>query len=144
VNQVISRDDFEEWLFNMDDVLDEFIGSFPESERQQLNFTPESLDLLEQWILARYPNVNAMLDSKEAQTVDALARYIGETFRRKLGGHWDIRFDTPKYVYYGLPELRGNSKKSTPECPHTLATASSDRRTGCYLRTVLQNSKNFD
>lgn len=77
-----------------------------------------------------------MLDPAEADQVDGIARYIGETLRKTVGGHWDIRLDDPKYVFYGLPELTGFGPRSTPVCPLTLATTAADRRTGKFLRGI--------
>lgn len=138
-----SQDEFEQWLFDMDDVLDEFRAEFSTLQGVTLDFTPESLDKLERWLLSEYPNVKAALKLSEKFTVDKAARYVGETFRKRIGGQWSINLVNPKYVFYGLPELRSKSTKCTPECPHTLVTASLDRRTGVFIRTVLSNSAPF-
>jgi hypothetical protein len=136
-----NRDDFENWLFDMDDALDRFRDDVPKVVRERLDYSFESLEPLEQWILQKYVDTKSMLVASEANTVDGIARYIGETFRKQVGGKWNIRLDDPEYVYYGLPELTGFSKSPTPICPHTLATASADRRTGTFIRTVLENAK---
>jgi len=131
-----TRDDFESWLVDMDDALERFVDALPQ-EAQRLDFTPGSLDTLEKWILDRYESTDKMLAASEATTIDGLARYIGETFRKAIGGRWGIRLDDPKYVFYGLPEIIGYSDKPTSLCPISLATASADRRSGKYLSSVL-------
>ena len=138
-----TRDDFEEWLAAMDDLLEEFIAHFPAGKREMLDFTPESLNVVEAWILEKYPDPYSMIKEEENETLDGLACYIGETFRTARGGKWDIRLDDPKLAFYCLPMLTGWEKDYTPMCPVTLATASADRRTGKYLRTVLENTPNF-
>lgn len=143
-NQIASRDDFEQWLFAMDDALESFLSSFPIQDRKLMDYSPDSLCTLENWLLQKYSSTTAMLEANEAKTVDGVARYVGETFRRKLGGIWDIGLSDPKYVYFGLPVLRGEGKKTTPICPHTLATASVDRRSGTFMKTVLNNSAKFE
>jgi len=132
-----TRDDFESWHVDMDDALERFFDALPREVTERLDFTPGSLDLLEKWILGRYESTDQMLPASEATTVDALARYIGETFRKAIGGRWGIRLDDPKYVFYGLPEIIGYSDKPTSLCPISLATASADRRSGKYLSGVL-------
>jgi hypothetical protein len=135
------RDDFEYWLADMDDALERFFQKLPPAVRSKLDFSPESLDVLEGWILENYASTDDLLKPEAKEPVDDLARYVGEVYRKTLGGIWDIRLDDPKYAYYGLPELTGFSEKPSPIAPHTLVTASADRRTGVYLRTVLENTR---
>jgi len=133
------RDDFDYWVADMDDALDRFFTRLPEHVCKKLDYSPASLDTLETWILEKYPDTQEMLKTDQLELVDGAARYIGETFRKCIGGYWDIRLDDPKYVYYGLPILTGFRNSSTPECPLTLATAAADRRTGSYIRNVLED-----
>jgi hypothetical protein len=141
MQQIISsRDDFEHWLAGMDDVLESFFASQPAEIRQQLNFGPKSLDAVESIILQTYPDTDSMLKPDQGQFVNALACYIGETFRKILGGKWDIRLNDPKFAFAGLPILVGGVNQAVPRCPLTLATATADRRAGNYLRTILENA----
>lgn len=137
---VSSRDDFEHWLASMDDVLESFIASQTAETRQQLDFGPNSLDVVESIILKTYPDTDSMLKPNHSQFVNALACYIGETFRKLLGGKWDIRLNDPKFAFAGLPVLVGGANQTVPRCPLTFATATADRRTGKYLRTILENA----
>ncbi|MBR9802739.1 hypothetical protein GYB59_14085 [bacterium] len=132
------RNNFEHWLVLMDDFLELFIARFPQEERALLDFTPESLDIVEAWILRTYADMDEMLAPEEAQTVNCVACYVGETYCKHLGAKWDIRLDDPSFAFYGIPILV-NSEDSTIDCPLTLVTASADRRNGQYLRTVLEN-----
>jgi hypothetical protein len=132
-----SRDDFELWVFKMEDALEKFLGQLPEDVRRSLDYSPASLDALEKWLLERYTSPQLMLAPDEKDILDGAARYIGETFRKNVGGYWEIDLDNPKYVFFGLPILTGFR---VPESPHSLATASTHRRTGTYLRTVLENT----
>lgn len=137
---ISNRDDFEHWLANMDDVLESFIASQTADIRQQLDFGPESLDVVESIILQAYPNTDSMLEPDQCRYVNAFACYIGETFRKRLGGKWDIRLNDPKFAFAGLPILVGGTNQNVPECPLTLATATADRRSGNYLRTIFENA----
>ncbi len=135
-NRKANRDEFEYWLASMDDFLEQFIAQFPEEDQLRLDYSPSSLDIVEAWILNSYPNTNAMLSLSESQAVNRAACYVGETFRKKMEGKWDIRLDDPIYAYYSMPIIIW---EKDPECPLTLVTAAADRRTGSYLRTVLEN-----
>jgi len=134
-------EDFEFWLADMDDALERFFGRIPPAIRSQLDFSPESLDGLEKWILERYASTDELLKPEAKEMVDGLARYVGETYRRAIGGRWEIRMDDPGYAHYGLPQLTGFAPRPTPIAPHTLVTASADRRTGSYWRTVLESTR---
>lgn len=136
---LVTRDDFEYWLADMDDALDRFLERLPAQMRQQLDYTAASLDTLESWVLTTYPSTQAMVERDQAQIVDGAARYIGETFRRAVGGRWDIDLKNRKNVFFGVPILTGFEERPTPVSPLALATASADRRTGTFLRTVLEN-----
>lgn len=134
-----TREDFEYWLANMDDFLESFLAGQPEEIRRRLDFTGPSLDVVEAIILRTYPDIKSMLEAGQSRAVNELACYIGETLRKSLGGKWDIRLDDPKFVYAGLPILVDGPFRSLIECPLTLATATSDRRKGNYLRTIFEN-----
>jgi len=131
------REDFEYWLADMDDAIERFLGGVASRVSERLDLSPASLDVLEAWIVERYASTEAMLAPSESRIVDGLARYIGETFRKAIGGRWEIRFDDSKYVFYGKPQLTDFWDKPTPVCPLSLATAAADRRTGEFLSGVL-------
>jgi len=132
-----TRDDFEVWIVHMDDALAEFFDQLPEDVRRSLDYAPRSLDSLERWLLDRYSSPQALLAPSESTTLDGAARYVGETFRRTIGGRWTIDLDNKKNAYFGLPVLVGYR---TPVAPMSLVTASTHRRIGAYLRTVLENT----
>ena len=135
------KEDFEYWLFEMDDAVERFLEGIDEPTRSQLDFSAGSLDALEAWVLERYASPDELMKPEVKQVLDGVARYIGETYRKQLGGRWHIRLDDPKYAFFGLPELTGFTERPTPICPHSLATAMTDRRNGTYLRTILENTK---
>lgn len=69
-----------------------------------------------------------------------MARYVGQVFRKKLGGKWTIDYSDKKNAFYGLPQLVGMNGQRTQICPLTLVTASTDRRTGSFIRMVFDNN----
>ena len=139
VEEIDSREEFEHWLAAMDDNLDDFLSSLPREVRAQLDYTPGSLDVIEEWILKTYPDTYSMLPMDQSKTVNGLACYIGETYRKTRGGTWDIRLDDPDYVYHGLPIIVPANPNGVAECPLSVATASADRRTGKFIRSLLEN-----
>ncbi|WP_214402857.1 hypothetical protein [Pseudonocardia lacus] len=132
------RELFEYWIAHMDDALEEFSARLPSEVRGALDRTPSSLDALEAFLLERYPDPAAIRADPEPN-LDGAARYVGEVYRRHIGGTWRMRDDDPSYVYAGLPELTFLPERDTPACPIRLVTTALHRRTGTFLSTVLTN-----
>jgi hypothetical protein len=133
-----TRDDFDYWVEYMDDAIDEFKKRLPPEVAGALDYSPGSLDVLEQWILQHYPSPQEV-KAADLEIVDGAARYVGETFRRALRDHyWDIDLDNEKNVYFGRPVLT-TKEKPTPISPLSLVTASADRRRGDFLSSLLKD-----
>ena len=125
----------------MDDYLDEFLSQFEVSRRKQLNFSLSSLYMLENWIIDKYSGIEEIKKSSEALNINKNGQYIGETFRNNINSlKWRIQLEEPQGLFYGLPILIDPDYRNTiPICPLTLGTATTSRRTGKYLATVLRN-----
>ena len=134
--EIDSAEQFEYWLAHMDDALAEFFARLPDGMRDKLDGSAASLDVLEQWLLERYPSPAEIMADSELPILDGASRYVGEVFRKNIGGRWRIRLDDPKYAYHGLPELTFLDKRDTPECPLSVVTAALARRSGRYMSTV--------
>jgi hypothetical protein len=134
----LTREDFDFWVEDMDDALDRFRDRLPPQVSDALDGSPKSLDALEAWLLERYPDTESMLAEDQAETVDGAARYVGEILRRgTTGGYWDINLNDERQAFYGLPVVT-TADKPTPDAPTTLVTAAGNRRTGTYLRGVIE------
>lgn len=132
----LSQDEFELWLFEMDDELEAFISETAAEISNKLDFSEESLDILEDWMLSRYKTADALMEDSQKTVLDRIARYIGETIRKKYGLIWKIELQRPDDVYYGLPVMTDQKGKNNYECPHSLATATVGRQKKGYLRRV--------
>ena len=132
----LNEEEFQEWLADMDLVIDALLVKMPRAMRPFFDHSVESLDVLETWLLARYKHNDLMLKKSESIILDGCARYIGETYRHHLGGHWFI--DRKHNCYDGLPLVGGFGEFVAPLCPLTLATTSVDRRRGDFISTILR------
>lgn len=132
-------DQFQMWLMDMTDAITRFRQSVPDNIGARLDFSPNSLAAIEEFALATYPTVADAKKKTEAKLVDGMARYVGQVFRKHLGGKWTINFADKKNAFYGLPQLTDMDGQKTQVCPLTLVTASLDRRTGKFIRTVFDN-----
>jgi hypothetical protein len=129
-----SPQEFQSWLANDLEVRDELARMIGE----ELGIDDESLDVLEAFLLRRYRNPGEALQLSERGVLDAAARHIGLVMLLNIdGAAWAIDFEDEKNIYYRLPIIR--LPDEAEECPLTMATAALDRRTGEYLRTVVEN-----
>ncbi|MFD1395979.1 hypothetical protein ACFQ40_09410 [Kroppenstedtia eburnea] len=127
---------FQVWLMEMGDILERFIDHMP--PETGLDYTPESLLRLEEWILGHYPSVDDLLKESNKETLDALVRYTGQVYRKNLKGKWTIHLDDPNYAFFGLPMISFNIPRVDPVAPHSEVVASVDRRRGDYIYTVFK------
>lgn len=129
-----SRAEFQTWLALDLEVRDELYAVIG----RELPPDVESLDALEAFLLDRYPDPAAAVSLERRGIADAAARHIGLVFVLNVeDAVWDIELDDEDRVFYRLPVIRfGDGAEA---CPLALATASLDRRTGQYLRTVVEN-----
>ena len=128
---------FNEWVFVMDDILEVFHKELPASVAAQLDYSVASLNVLEKLILAKYAGTSEIVAGSEKDWLDRAARYVGETFRKNLGGYWSIILDDTENIYYNIPVITGYKDKPTPYCPLTLLTTAADRRTGDFMSSIL-------
>jgi len=129
-----SRQDFQVWLASDVEVRDELYAMMPSDPGRDM----ASLDALEAFLLARYPNPDAALALDQRGVLDAAARHIGLVMVLALGeASWDIDLDNPDNVYYRLPIVR--MEDGAQECPLSMATAALDRRRPGYLRGVAES-----
>jgi hypothetical protein len=129
-----SREEFQTWLALDLDVRDElyaFIG-------RELDVDVASLDELETFLLDRYPAPEAITALDQRGIADAAARHVGRVLILNVDDAvWEIDLDNADNVYYRLPitTFLGGEQ----ECPLTMVLACLDRRTGNYLRTLVEN-----
>lgn len=134
-----TQDDFQEWIFFIGFKLDYITGEFAQKQNLNLDYSIDSLDTLENWILNNYDEIKKLIEDR--QMLDYLTVYIGETFRKHIGGKWFIDLKNKKNVYYSMPVLTDPSfRGEVYKAPMTYATACIDRQKGNYISTILKNN----
>ena len=75
-------------------------GSSRKKEGLNLDYSMQSLDDLEAWILAHYEDHHALIADRKM--LDYLTVYIGETFRKHLGGNGiiDLKNKKKRLLFY--------------------------------------------
>ena len=100
------NDLFQVWLIDMDEAIQNLSNSLPSEVRSRLDYSPESLDLLERWLVEKYSSVQDALSEQSNPILDGASRYVGETLRKNLSGTWFINNTDEKMLYFGIPQLR--------------------------------------
>jgi hypothetical protein len=106
----ITNDDFEYWVRDMDDRLSLLMDKLRREVSENLNYSPGSVTILERWLLSKYQLVEDILKESQKQTLDQLSIYLGETFRKNVGGKWNIDLKNSKNVYFSIPVVQRKGK----------------------------------
>jgi hypothetical protein len=130
------EEDFQVWLDFMPEGLARFFDRLPPAVGDKLDYSAQSLDVLEAWLLDRYPDYEATRPRTESLVLDGAARYFGETFRKHLGGKWWI--DPEGKIMGGRPLVKGFRSDQGSTCPLCDVTTAVDRRQGNSLSRLLQ------
>jgi hypothetical protein len=105
--RMTTDEEFKAWLESKDARLNDFLASLPPALQNQLDYSIESANALEAWLLEKYPEYKLALDAKEFPIIDACGIYVGEVFRKVLGGEWTIELKDEEYAYLGIPGIDG-------------------------------------
>lgn len=126
---------FQQYLFEMHDVLDDFVREAADVG-YVLDYSIPSLDVLEHYICS----LGAVTDGRLRNRV---ARYLGETFRRNIGGRWDISLDAPEYLNSKLPIITDYSDLEIDFCPLEVTENFLVRRAGGTFRQAVESHLEF-
>ncbi len=81
-------------------------GSWPHSGRHDWDFSPESLDLLEELLLEEFADPSEVESPQHAAVIGVASWYIGEVYLRAKGGGYWLYVDIPERndgMYVGRP-----------------------------------------
>jgi hypothetical protein len=133
-----TRDDFETWLIFMDDYISRFAAALSPEDQEKLDLSPESLDMVEAWLLKNFPDLTAFLHRQKDGIIDGCIVYVGEVFRDNLGCKWTINVDNPEEQYYQLPVIKNFHDPLIPMIsPMNLVLKAVEKRAGWYMRIAL-------
>ena len=135
-----SEQQFHAWLQQLPESIEILRNILAEDTGQTLDFSIDSLLMLEQWLLERYPDLKFIHENDEYHLMEAAGGYIGETIRQVVGGEWTIELKDEAYAYLGVPGIGGfkGNRRIPSVYPLTWATTSLNRRTGEYIRTLAE------
>jgi hypothetical protein len=129
-------DKFQCWLIEMDFAIDSLQEIFSSEGLGCLDYSVESLGVLENWLQSKYQNLDSTRNSFGNKILDISACYVGETLRKNFGGGWILNTTDPKRVFYGIPELKGIRNQTGQICPLALVTTLISRGQKGFLRKI--------
>ena len=133
-----TQENFQDWIFFISDKMEYFTGEFAQENSLTLDYSIKSLDEIEGWILANFKHHNDLIAEKKL--LDYITIYIGETFRKHIGGKWYIDLENKKNAYYSMPVLTDPAYIGERYVASmTYATACISRQKGNYISTILLN-----
>ena len=134
------EDNYVWWLTIMPDEMPR-LCILPKKVREQLDFSLDSLDVIERYILDNY-TLEEMKDKRNRFARDLFARYIGETIRKNVPGrYWSFESENSKSPYYGIPVLMPLQAGGTPLTPTVWVTTLLEQRQGEFLRSQVKPAK---
>jgi hypothetical protein len=126
---------FEHFLFEMDDVLEEFVETASQAGFN-LNYSVDSLADLERFITANSEHSDSSFNNRAA-------RYLGEVFRKLVGGKWELCLKNPRYMYFKLPVISSYSTHSIEFCPIEVIANFKAKQEAGMLRTAVESHLEF-
>ncbi len=134
----ITPDIFDGWLTFMDEYIEDFKSQLPKEVSAKINYTSDSLDVVENWILGQYATPKLLFAEKQNTPLSGIVCYVGETFRINLNGIWQLHSREPNHPFDGLPVIEGFSNNRISICPSNLLAESIKKRVGWYMRATLK------
>lgn len=117
----------------MDDVLEAFLAE-ARAGGFDLDYSIDSLNALEKYVVSEPDG------GKSSRFQNRAARYLGEVFRKTVGGKWELCLKDPRYLYFNLPVLTGYSDRPIEFCPiEVLANFTFKKEPGMLKRAVEAN-----
>jgi hypothetical protein len=102
---------FQSYLAAMGTVVARFIEE-ARAAGVTLDYSRESITALEPYLQ------NRLAAGENRESLKTLAgRYVGETFRKSIGGAWELCLKEPDYIYFKMPVISGYSAEPIEFCP---------------------------
>lgn len=131
------KEDFEWWITSLPDRIEELKESLPESISCKLDYSIESLNVIEDYVIDNY-TAEYLESDKGKDTLNLLASYIGTTLKKLLPDtSWYIELEDEDDIYYCLPTL--SSLNSASISPYMLPITISLRKKGDFLFKIVKN-----
>jgi hypothetical protein len=135
----MNLDKVESWRKTVQENIQEFLSDLPPQDRENLNYSIESLDTLENWIITTYPETMTKEEESNTFIHVGVMYYIGEVYRKYLDAYWNVHFAEiePDYRYGDDPVIEGIFRDMAV-WPWGLIKDVLEKRKGSHLSGVLK------
>src|SRR5690606_34752037 len=103
---VHTKREYEYWIFDSGFMVEYFLEVIDAEVRDKLDFSFESLDALEEFILKRYPDAECANDRYQMLWIEDAARYVGDVIWKVFGGLWYVELAKKKSPDFQLPVIK--------------------------------------
>lgn len=100
---IIPQEYFDNWIENIETRLESFINKFEPKEREQLDFSIESLKVIGRKFIKDFESISELRKIESLYLVDEYVTYLGEVYIRndkirKL--YWDVFHNLKSFEYF--------------------------------------------
>jgi hypothetical protein len=134
-----TKDEFEYWLFYKSDYEQAFIEFMQQDHELELDYSIQSLDLLEKWLLQRFKDLSSALKYDQISLISGASMYVGSCLHELIGGKFTVELSDKDNAYWGIPVVRNENKY---EAPLILLTTAIDRRIGNFISSSIASIGN--
>lgn len=128
------EEDFMMWITFLPDRVIEFKQKLPPETSQLLDESPDSLEVIETYIINNY-NLDSFQSSNNNEFVVGFISYIGEVFQKNLpNAKWTINLDNEDDIIYKHPAIR--SDKFAPFSPFELLLPMFHYKRGNLVKSI--------
>jgi hypothetical protein len=133
-------ENFKTWITFIDDRVNDWKKEIPEDIVKQLDWSLESLHEVERYILNNYTREH-ILNQENKKAIDALASYIGETFRLHLpNARWNLELDDKRNIDFNTPTIVTNPPAGAPISPFPMILRILNDKSGGVLRRIFEGT----
>lgn len=138
--RLTTAEEFDAWQAAIPLKLVQLNTLVPSDLREKLDYSLESIDVLEAWLLEKYATYQQAITPEEYPVLDAAGVYIGETFQDLLEGEWIVELEDADDPFQGMPGIIDFDSAQVPDIiyPVSWLTAALDRRNGNFIRRQME------
>jgi hypothetical protein len=104
---ITTQHEFGEWVRSAPERIGALLVILPDSVKQQMDYSLNSLDVLGEWLVETYPRSEHI--SQDSRPIgEWIMTYVGETFLRQAGGQWVIELNDEDMAYRGIPGVQSD------------------------------------
>jgi hypothetical protein len=93
---------FNQWIFSIDDSIEELV-ELGKKHGVVLNFSIDTPDKLEKLLL------KLQTEKKDSHQLNIFGQYLGEFFRKTVGGSWKLDDDEGNMLTFNKPVIAGHN-----------------------------------